>query len=260
MTLLKVTAGMLAVMALSVPTIAAGAEEAEQTAGGLSFQELQQKFPDGKYWNHLDGEEDNPDGWTETPCDHSVSNPCDTCNTFIDWTTRWSGQQCFGFAMKVNYDIYGSTFTGWKQDSDIATLKAGDVVRIYNDSHSIVIQSVDGDAVTFAECNTEGPCQISWNETTTVAALKKNLTYVAHAPYEAPQTPDDKERALGDVSGDGSIDIIDAIMINKAVLGKENLTKAQQAAADINGNGTPDSGDSLILLKYITGVIDTLQV
>ncbi|MBR7085302.1 MAG: dockerin type I repeat-containing protein, partial [Oscillospiraceae bacterium] len=60
-------------------------------------------------------------------------------------------------------------------------------------------------------------------------------------------------------NGDGKIDIIDAIMINKAVLGKENLTKAQQKAADINGSGVPDSGDSLQLLKYIIGVIDTLQ-
>ncbi|MBR4318815.1 MAG: dockerin type I repeat-containing protein [Oscillospiraceae bacterium] len=255
MTLLKIAAGMLAVMTFSTPAVIAGAEE----AGGLTFQELQQKFPDGKYWNHPAGEPSNPDGWTETPCDHSISDPCDTCNTFIDYNTRWSGQQCFGFAMKVNYDMYGSTFTGWKQDNDIASLKAGDVVRVYNDSHSIIIQKVEGETVTFAECNTEAPCQISWNETISMAALKKNLTYVAHAPYEALQSPDDKERELGDVNGDGKIDIIDAIMINKAVLGKENLTKAQQKAADINGSGVPDSGDSLQLLKYIIGVIDTLQ-
>ena len=256
MTLLKVTAGMLAVMALSTPVIAAGAEE---TAGGMSFQELQQKFPDGKYWNHLAGEPDNPNGWTETPCDHSVSDPCNTCNTFIDWNTRWSGKQCFGFAMKVNYDIYGSTFTGWTQDSDVTTLKAGDVVRLYNDSHSIIIQMVEGEAVTYAECNTEAPCQISWNETTTVSALKKNLTYVAHAPYEAPQTPDDKERALGDINNDGKINMSDKLMIDKAILGKQILTKAQIKAADINGNGVPDSDDSLQMLKYIIGVNDTLQ-
>ena len=203
MNYLKMTAGILAVTAVGacMPAVLANAAET-----GLSFQELQEKFPDGKYWNHSAGQPSNPDGWTEVPCDHSVSDPCDTCNTFIDYTTRWSGQQCFGFAMKVNYDMYGSNFTGWTQDTDIAALKAGDVVRINQDTHTIIIQKVEGETVTFAECNNSAPCQISWNETMPLSSLKKNLTYVAHAPSEALQTPDDKERPAGDINNDGKID------------------------------------------------------
>ena len=53
----------------------------------------------------------------------------------------------------------------------------------------------------------------------------------------------------GDVNEDGSVDILDVILLNKAVLGSVTLTETQQAAADVDGNGTVDSNDSLQVLK-----------
>ncbi len=63
---------------------------------------------------------------------------------------------------------------------------------------------------------------------------------------------------LGDATGDNSIDILDVITLNKAILGKETLTQEQVSAIDFNGNGKPDSEESLMLLKYIVGLITTL--
>ena len=62
----------------------------------------------------------------------------------------------------------------------------------------------------------------------------------------------------GDANGDGQIDILDIITMNKAILGKETLSETQLKAIDFNGNGRPDSEDSLTLMKYIVRLIDTL--
>ena len=77
-----------------------------------------------------------------------------------------------------------------------------------------------------------------------------------HCQFESLGTA--PELQSGDASGDGKTDIVDAIMINKAILGKETLTSRQRKAADLNGDGKPDASDSLTLMKYIVGLIETL--
>ena len=64
----------------------------------------------------------------------------------------------------------------------------------------------------------------------------------------------------GDADGSGSIDILDVITVNKAVLGKEILTSAQLKAIDFNGNGKPDSDEALSLMKYVVGLIKSFPV
>lgn len=66
--------------------------------------------------------------------------------------------------------------------------------------------------------------------------------------------PEPEEYTLGDVNEDGLINILDAIMINRAVLGREELTDTQNKAADLDGDGIPTSSDSLMLLKVIVGL------
>lgn len=64
---------------------------------------------------------------------------------------------------------------------------------------------------------------------------------------------------LGDANGDGNIDIMDVITINRTILGKETLSQEQVEAIDFNGNNKPDDEDSLHLMKYIVNLIDTLS-
>ena len=70
---------------------------------------------------------------------------------------------------------------------------------------------------------------------------------------EEPQT--DENAALGDVNGDGEIDIMDVIAINKFLLGSMELTPAQKVAADVDKSDAVDSTDSLDILKYVVALI-----
>ena len=72
-------------------------------------------------------------------------------------------------------------------------------------------------------------------------------------------SPSGEEYAKGDVDGSGKVDILDVISINRAVLGKDKLTDAQNKAADINNSGTPDSADSLAIMKFIVGMLSSLD-
>ncbi len=67
--------------------------------------------------------------------------------------------------------------------------------------------------------------------------------------------PKTEELKQGDADGNGEIDILDVITINKAIMGKENLSENGLKAIDFNGNGKPDSSEALTLLKYIVGLI-----
>ncbi|MBR2086598.1 MAG: dockerin type I repeat-containing protein [Oscillospiraceae bacterium] len=61
----------------------------------------------------------------------------------------------------------------------------------------------------------------------------------------------------GDLNGDGKVDILDVIRLNKSLLGVEQLTDEQTAAADADGNGKVESNDSLLILKYALEMIDS---
>ena len=80
------------------------------------------------------------------------------------------------------------------------------------------------------------------------------LMFCALESGEEPETP--IETLLeGDADGSGKIDILDVITLNKAILGKEELSETQLKAIDFNGNGKPDSEEALTLMKYIVGLI-----
>ncbi|MBQ3356699.1 MAG: S-layer homology domain-containing protein [Oscillospiraceae bacterium] len=173
----------------SVLPAAGAAEESQISPAFLHY--LQAKFPSGKYWNHAPGEPNDPDGWTDKPCTHHGTGTCDFvkgscgCNVFDGCI------QCFGFAAKLAHECTGTMLHTWKKVNTLDGLKAGDVVRINNDQHSIFITSVKGDEVIFADCNIASDCQIRWNTKTTVNWLQERLTYVQTAPVSAsaPNTP-----------------------------------------------------------------------
>ncbi|MBR7084909.1 MAG: Ig-like domain-containing protein [Oscillospiraceae bacterium] len=59
---------------------------------------------------------------------------------------------------------------------------------------------------------------------------------------------------LGDVDQSGELDIIDVIVINKAILGKELLNEQQNKIADYNQDNKINTNDSLAILKKIVGL------
>ncbi|MCM1158258.1 MAG: hypothetical protein NC300_11660 [Bacteroidales bacterium] len=136
---------------------------------------LKKKFPDGRYWNHVGKEKDNPDGYTDSPCtehrsagvSHVYGTGGCTCNHFAGGG-HVLATQCMGFANKLGYEIFGDTtwYVYAKPDSaTLAKIKVGDIVRYQNDStsgHSVFVIAKNGKQLTVGEANYTGPCQISW--------------------------------------------------------------------------------------------------
>ncbi|MBR1529452.1 MAG: dockerin type I repeat-containing protein [Oscillospiraceae bacterium] len=77
------------------------------------------------------------------------------------------------------------------------------------------------------------------------------------AGYELEPLPEvpPAEVLTGDIDQDSNINILDVILLNRAILGKTTLTEAQNQAADVNHDGTADSSDSLLIMKYIVGLV-----
>ena len=64
--------------------------------------------------------------------------------------------------------------------------------------------------------------------------------------------------SAGDVDGNGAIDLLDVITLNKNLLGLQQLDESQQKAADVNADDSLDSSDSLLILRYIVHLEDKL--
>ena len=167
-------------------------------SAGLTLAELRAKFPAGKYWNHAgnpgtSSAVNNQDGWTNTPCPKhkTVGTSEQTCNGFAPNGTQLS-HQCMGYAEKLGYDATGynprNNANGWTTStstSALNNLKAGDIVRFQHGAnpHSIYITAVNGDTVTYTDCNSDGHCIIRWGVTMSISTLRSNLIHVRSAPF-----------------------------------------------------------------------------
>lgn len=168
-------------------------------AAVMTSAQLQEKFPNGKYWNHAgnpgsSNNKNNQDGYTSTPCNRhgTVGTSKQTCNGFAP-NGKQLAWQCMGFAEKMGYDFTGSNprenQNGWNTSysrASLNSLKAGDIVRYKNNGHSIFVTAVHGNSVSYADCNSDGHCRICWNKTIQKTTLRASFTYVRCAPYELP--------------------------------------------------------------------------
>ncbi len=101
------------------------------------FLEAKRLYPDGSYWN---GNYKNK---------------------------AW---QCHGWACTVADIVTKTDPYTWSRTSSLDGLKAGDLV-VFNRPHTIIIQSVSGDTVTYADCNWVGKNQVKWNQTISKSQL-----------------------------------------------------------------------------------------
>lgn len=66
--------------------------------------------------------------------------------------------------------------------------------------------------------------------------------------------------SLGDITGDGYIDMADAIKILRADAALIELDDAQTEAGDVNGDGIVDMVDAILVLRYDAGLDDEIGV
>ncbi|MBQ4600738.1 MAG: SH3 domain-containing protein [Oscillospiraceae bacterium] len=164
----------------------------------LTLAQLREKFPHGKYWNHADNpgaSNNNQDGYTSTPCPRhqNIGTSSQTCNGFAP-NGRQLSWQCMGYAEKLGYDATGynprENANGWytyKSVSALDNLKPGDIVR--HGSHSIYITAVNGETVTYTDCNYTKGCGIRWDATITMSALRNSFVYLQSAPFSMTGEP-----------------------------------------------------------------------
>lgn len=91
---------------------------------------------------------------------------------------------------------------------------------------------------------------------------KRTYSITVNVPVtENPEPPDPPKPpvsfTLGDVDGNGKIEINDALLIFKHKSGEKSLSADGQKAADTNKNGSVDIADALLIFKYKSGEISS---
>lgn len=61
--------------------------------------------------------------------------------------------------------------------------------------------------------------------------------------------------AIGDVNSDGDISVVDATLVQKYIVGLENLKDFQKKSADVNYNNEISVVDATLIQKYIVGLV-----
>lgn len=133
------------------------------------FAELQERLPDGKYWNHM--WQDLPYGAetpfliSDTPCEHSIYGEL-YCNFYNGKTEElfYSSTlcQCLGFASLLSDQLFGRD-APLHVFYDIDSLRVGDHIRLHEYEHSMTVLEKSEDAITVAEVNENyEDCLISW--------------------------------------------------------------------------------------------------
>ena len=177
---------LVIVMFISSVPISTVVYAATNTSSNITIEYLQNKYPHGAYWNG-----GNPETYTFKPCTHHGN--CSKGNTdYSGWcgcnSYRGVAIQCNGFAYQLASIVYGGDpYNDWDANynsSALESLKAGDIVRYKNNGHTIFITNVNGDTVTYADCNSvTDDCNIKWNQTIPKSTLKDTFYYLDPAPY-----------------------------------------------------------------------------
>ncbi len=82
----------------------------------------------------------------------------------------------------------------------------------------------------------------------------------AEQPYAITVSEAVDRSSLGDVNGDGQINVLDALMVLQASNDRLNLDAEQFARADLNGNKTLEAVEVLTILQYANGIIGSLTL
>ena len=123
---------------------------------------------------------------------------------------------------------------------------------------SIVYVDDNGDEHTFSGYKDVENYIIQNYDTTAVVDYDKYVEDGSIVPVDAVTTPVNNTTATsyftGDVTGDGAVDLTDAISLNKIFAGMITPTNVQTTAADINQDGSVTDEDLSILMQFLIGV------
>jgi hypothetical protein len=84
-----------------------------------------------------------------------------------------------------------------------------------------------------------------------------NITVKVGSSLNATITISQSPTQKGDVTGDGKVDVTDALFIAQYTVGLRTLTTMQLAAGDVNCDGKMDITDALFIAQYTVGLRTT---
>lgn len=140
-----------------------------QETANKKLAELQERLPEGKYWNHMWQDipygEETPFLISDTPCEHSVYGEL-YCNFYNGKTEEifYSNTlcQCLGFASLLSDQLFGFD-APLHVFYDIDLLRVGDHIRLHEYEHSMTVVGKYEDGIIVGEANENyEDCLISW--------------------------------------------------------------------------------------------------
>ena len=172
-----------------------------------------------------------PDYWTITDdMEETFSGTSATLTWDIDSATSAVIQKEYGGMLK---------FGVWWIDCKQFTI---DSITVYTDAYSG--SSSVTTKVTTATTKTTSTSTSSTTKTTTTTK-----TPVTAAPGDV---------LYGDINLDGKVELVDAVLLNKAAADVVTLNTQQRANADCDVNNEVNANDAIVLLKFLVQIIDEL--
>ena len=183
--MLRAVAWLLCLVALAsfLPANAAVPSTTEEIDRAII--RLKKTFRDGEYWNGYNESLDRT-GPNPCPCGRSSCGGCSCdCGKFVVKGVAYA-KQCFGFACKLGYELFGSNpYMGkWTKIYAAGEFYVGDIIRlrrvssngtVKNSNHAYFVHEIIGDTVCLADCNSTGPCRVSWRIEMPLEELRRRV-------------------------------------------------------------------------------------
>lgn len=172
-------------------------------------------------------------------------------------------------SVSANYDQKNFYADAVKFDVTCSGLSAGEQYLLLvlsdkgvpTDGNIVYINQTAADSsgtVTFDGLNAAYPSKLEKDTTYYVYVVGADKAFTAGsgavATFQYYQA-----YTLGDVDENGSVQVGDAVKILESVVGKTNLTKAQELAADVNKDGNVQVGDAVKVLEFVVGKITSFD-
>lgn len=166
------------------------------------------------------------------------------------------GTETVDITYNEGVDIYHADATAYGYETDLAvdvvssaTIRSVTLKNSYK-ANSDGTQTVTTPVTRYIR-NADGTAMA----VTLESSSTNNFRPVALFTFEYAKADTKPDVTYGDVNGDNTIDVSDALLICQIYLGNVAPTDAQNAAADVNGDGAVDVSDALMICQFYLGNI-----
>lgn len=166
------------------------------------------------------------------------------------------GTETVDITYNEGVDIYHADATAYGYETDLAvdvvssaTIRSVTLENSYK-ANSDGTQTVTTPVTRYIR-NADGTAMA----VTLESSSTNNFRPVALFTFEYAKADTKPDVTYGDVNGDNTIDVSDALLICQIYLGNVAPTDAQNAAADVNGDGAVDVSDALMICQFYLGNI-----